>query len=171
MYSRYRRRRPVRGLLVFVAGVLVLMVIGLAINAKLDTGRQPEAFPPTSLPVPPWDVTTPPSPAAAAIPAPSGPVRIIEGTQLVSGVYLGFPRSTAGAVSAAAEFTSVTPVQGIQVRAGYSRSRCTGLPVTGRSCPRPAGITRALPLSRTARRLPRSAGRTCNRKGERNDVV
>jgi hypothetical protein len=107
MDSRYRRRRWARGLLAFVVGVLVFMAIGLAINAKLDAGQKPEAFPPTSLPVPPWDATTPPPPGPAASPALVGPVRITEGAQLVDGVYAGFPHSTAGAVSAAAEFAAL----------------------------------------------------------------
>jgi hypothetical protein len=107
MDSRYRRRRWARGLLTFVAGVLVLMAAGLAVNAKLDAGQQPEAFPPTALPVPPWDATTSPSPDPAGSPMPSGPVRIIQGAQLVDGVYLGFPHTTAGAVSAAAEFAAL----------------------------------------------------------------
>jgi hypothetical protein len=108
MYSRYRGRRLVRGLLAFVARVLVLMAVGLAVNAKFDTGQKPEAFPPAALPVPPWDATTTPPPIPAATPALAGPVRIVHGAQLAGGIPVGFPHSTAGAVSAAAEFTALT---------------------------------------------------------------
>lgn len=106
MYYRRRRRRWARGALLFVAGVLAFMVAGLTVNAQLATGQKPEAFPPTAFPVPPWATTAPPSSATAiALPA-SGPVRVITGARLVNEVYLGFPRTASGAVSAAAEFAT-----------------------------------------------------------------
>lgn len=104
---RSRLRRWLRGLLLFAVGVLVFMMAGLAINAQLDTGQKPEAFPPTALPVPPWDTTASPSPAALAGWPTSGPVRIVAGARLVDGVYLGYTRTASGAVSAAAEFATL----------------------------------------------------------------
>jgi hypothetical protein len=105
MTSGYRRRWG-RGLLLFVVGVLVLMAVGLAVNAQLDTGQKPQAFPPTALPVPPWGATSAPPPTAATSPPAAGPMQVVQGTRLVNGVYLGFPYSTAGAVSAAAGLAS-----------------------------------------------------------------
>jgi hypothetical protein len=112
MYTQYRARRWLRWGLVYVVGVLVLMVAGLVIEAALSPGRQaPQALPPTALPVPPW-ASAAPSPATgrtrqAAKPAgatPAGPVRLVQGRELINGVYLGFPHSVVGAVSAAAGF-------------------------------------------------------------------
>jgi hypothetical protein len=105
---RHRRGRWLRGLMLFIAGTLVVMVIGLVINAQFDSGQKPQAFPPTSLPIPPWDATTSspsPSPSTARALL-TGPVQVVQGAQLVNGVYLGFPHSTVGAVSAADEFAT-----------------------------------------------------------------
>lgn len=105
---RYRRGRWLRALGLFIAGTLVLMVVGLVINAHFDSGQKPEEFPPTSLPTPPWDITASPtpSPGSTRVPALTGPVQVVQGTQLVNGVYLGFPHTTVGAVSAADEFAT-----------------------------------------------------------------
>ena len=107
MYPR-RRGRWLRGLGLFIAGTLVLMVGGLVINAHFDQSQKPEALPPTSLPTPPWDTTAPPTPSADTKKQPelTGPVQVIQGTQLINGVYLGFPHSTVGAVSAADEYAT-----------------------------------------------------------------
>jgi hypothetical protein len=108
----YRRRRWMRWALLYVAGVIAMVAAGLVLQAAFDPGSQkPEAFPPTSLPVPPWDTATvppPPSPTAtrAASAALTGPVQVVQGSQVVNGVYLGWPHSTVGAVSAAAELST-----------------------------------------------------------------
>ena len=111
MYTRYRTRRWLRWGLLYVAGVLVLMVAGLAIEAAVSPSRQaPQALPPTAVPVPPWASAAPspaPSrtgPATTASAALAGPVQLVQGRDLINGVYLGFPHSIAGAVSAAAGF-------------------------------------------------------------------
>jgi hypothetical protein len=131
MFIRYRRRHPlVRGVLLFIIGVLAFAAIGLAVNAHRDSGQQLQAFPPTVLPVPPWDTTASaiPSPALSATspstssptttspsaPGPSlvnssaltSPVHVTRGVRLVDGVYLGFPHSILGAVSAADEWAT-----------------------------------------------------------------
>jgi hypothetical protein len=104
MYRRIRGRRWLRWGLAYVFGVLALAVIGLVIEAAISPGpKTPQSLPPTSLPTPPW-VTSAPPPAASASPALTGPVQVVQGQQLINGVYLGFPHSTVGAVSAADEF-------------------------------------------------------------------
>jgi hypothetical protein len=104
---RHRHGRWLRALLLLMAGTAVVMVTGLAVNAHFSPGPK-QQLPPAELPTPPWDSTAPPS--ATSEPAPTqaaqGPVRVVQGTQLVNGVYLGFPHSTAGAVSAADEFST-----------------------------------------------------------------
>jgi hypothetical protein len=112
MYTRYRTRRWLRWALLYVVGVLVLMVAGLVIEAAVSPGRQtPQALLPTAVPVPPW-ASAAPSPvtkrteqsASAANAALVGPVQLVQGRELINGVYLGFPHSIAGAVSAATGF-------------------------------------------------------------------
>jgi hypothetical protein len=103
---RHRRARWLRGLVLFIGGTLVLMVAGLVINAHFDSARKPQEIPPTSLPTPPWDVAASPSPSITREAALIGPVRVVLGRRLVNGVYLGFPHSTVGAVSAADEFAT-----------------------------------------------------------------
>ena len=100
-------------IVVFAAiALLVLVAIGLVIETALGPKPQPNLTPPTPVPVPTGSGTrTPghsaPSPSqsvsAAAL---TGPIQIIQGSQLVNGVYLGFPHTTQGAVSAAEEFMS-----------------------------------------------------------------
>jgi hypothetical protein len=109
MYSGYRRRRWLRWALLYFAAVIAIAGIGLVIEAGLDSGNQePQAIPPTLLPTIP-DTAAPGGPSTAATgkgAALTGPLHVIQGTQLVNGVYLGFPHSTAGAVSAADEFAT-----------------------------------------------------------------
>jgi len=112
MHTRYRARRWLRWGLLYVAGVLVLMVAGLVIEAAVSPGRQtPQALPPTAVPVPPWaSAASPPATvrtgqsAKVGGAALAGPVQLVQGRELINGVYLGFPHSIAGAVSAAAGF-------------------------------------------------------------------
>lgn len=112
MYPRYRARRWLRWGLLYVVGVLALMVAGLVIEAAVSHGPQaPQALPSTTIPVPPWASAAPsPAPRTTSTPArtggaaPTGPVRLVQGRELINGVYLGFPHSIAGAVSAAAGF-------------------------------------------------------------------
>lgn len=101
MYHENRTHRRLRWALAYVFGVLALAVVGLVIEAAVSPGpKSPQSLPPTSLPTPPW-VTSAPLPAASTHPALTGPVQLVQGRQLINGVYLGFPQSTAGAVSAA----------------------------------------------------------------------
>jgi hypothetical protein len=112
MYTRYRSRRWLRWSLLYVVGVLALMVAGLVIEVAVRPGSQaPQALPPTAIPVPPWaSSTTSPAigrtgqSAKASGTRLAGPVQLVQGRELINGVYLGFPHSIAGAVSAAAGF-------------------------------------------------------------------
>jgi hypothetical protein len=119
MYSRYRPRRWFRLGLLSVAGVLVLMVAGLVVEAAVSPSRAPQALPPTKIPVPSWTLTATSSPSpgntSPGNTSPgnnsqatlTGPVQVVQGRQFINGVYLGFPHSTIGAVSAADEFLTL----------------------------------------------------------------
>jgi hypothetical protein len=108
---RHRRRRWLRWALAWCLAVSAFFVIALGLSSR---GARPQALPPTTLPVPPWDspsataVPPPAQPAARepASPALTGPVPVIPGTQVVNGVSLGWPHTTAGAVSAADELAA-----------------------------------------------------------------
>jgi hypothetical protein len=115
MYPGYRpRRRWLRWGLAYCGGVLVLAVIGLVIEAAVSPGpRQPQTFNPVipALPLassarPAARPGTQQQPAASSSPPLAGPLAVIQGREFVNGVYLGFPHSTAGAVSAAADVVS-----------------------------------------------------------------
>jgi hypothetical protein len=105
MYGSYRpRRRWLRWFLVWAGGTLAVAVIGLVIEAAVSPGSGQPQNPASGFPV--WPATsTSPGPAPSAVgnssPALSGPLQLVQGRELVNGVYLGFPHSTAGAVSAA----------------------------------------------------------------------
>jgi hypothetical protein len=110
IYHRDRARRWFRWGLLYLAGVAALAVIGLVIEAAVSPGPSaPQSFPPTSLPTPPWvtsDSATPSPSTKTTSPALTGPVRVVQGQELINGVYLGFPQSTVGAVSAADAFVT-----------------------------------------------------------------
>ena len=115
MYGSYRpRRRWLRWFLVWAGGTLAVALIGLVIEAAISTGPgQPQTFSPAipTLPLAPGArpaATPSPAPKPAASPsAPlDGPLEVIQGRELINGVYLGFPHSTAGAVSAAYDVVS-----------------------------------------------------------------
>jgi hypothetical protein len=115
MYSRNRSHRWFRRGLIYVVGVLAVAVIGLVAEAALNRGPQPSrSLSQVSIPTPPWaaptqaQATTPSLSAESRRPALTGPVQVIQGRQLINGVYLGYPHSTIGAVSAAVEFLAAT---------------------------------------------------------------
>lgn len=81
-----------------IVGLLVLALLA-ALAFRLASGDGPTAAPPT------------PSagPSSGAAPSPSGgqaaePLRLVRGGQTVDGIQVEFPRTTAGAVSAAVEY-------------------------------------------------------------------
>jgi hypothetical protein len=99
----YRIRRGTKILIGVSAAALVFTAIGLIIMQIVSpTGGGNSLLPP---PVPNLFGSSPASPAPTATEsALTGPVQVIQGSQLVNGVYLGFPHSTQGAVSAADEY-------------------------------------------------------------------
>lgn len=108
MYPSYRpRRRWLRWFLAYLAGTVAIMVIGLAIEAAVAPGRPGPAnligrTPPWAQPASPAKPSaspkTPPATGKAAL---YGPLALVAGREVINGVELGFPHSTAGAVSAA----------------------------------------------------------------------
>ena len=105
MYGSYRpRRRWLRWFLVWAGGTLAVAVAGLVIEAAVSPGPGQPQDPGSGFPVSPAVSARPgPSagPADGGSPALSGPLQLVQGRRLVNGVYLGFPHSTVGAVSAA----------------------------------------------------------------------
>ena len=105
MYGSYRpRRRWLRWSLLYVAGVLAVAVVGLVIEAAVSpSSGHPQASGPAVPLFPATGTQGSPAPSTAAsggLPL-AGPLPVVQGRELVNGVYLGFPHSTAGAVSAA----------------------------------------------------------------------
>ena len=101
MYRTSRVRRWLIRIAAYLAGVGVLAVMGLVIEAGLTShDGKPQAIPPTSLPTAQWQAMTP-TPSATPNPVLTGPLQVTQGSQEVNGVALGFPHSTVGAVSAA----------------------------------------------------------------------
>jgi hypothetical protein len=98
-------RRRIRLIIFAAAALLLLVAIGLVIETALGPKPKPNLTPPTPIPVP---TGSKPRASVRSTPAASlsGPIQVIQGGQLVNGVYLGFPHSTQGAVSAADEFMS-----------------------------------------------------------------
>ena len=103
MYGSYRpRRRWLRWFLVYAAAVLAVAVIGLVIEAAVSPGSGQPQGPGSAFPASPATVSPASSPPArSGGRSLSGPLQVVPGSELVNGVYLGFPHSSAGAVSAA----------------------------------------------------------------------
>jgi hypothetical protein len=93
--SQFRRR--IKGSITVTAAVLLITVITLVLT--LAPGQHPKSSAAKPKLAPPS--ASPPQPTEAAL---TGPLQVIEGSQLINGVYLGYPHSTQGAVSAADEF-------------------------------------------------------------------
>lgn len=100
-------RHQFRLILFAVLVLLLLVAVGLVIETALRPKPKPNLTPPTPIPVPTGSASGFGLKASATTtPAASltGPIQIIQGSQLVNGVYLGFPHTAQGAVSAADEF-------------------------------------------------------------------
>lgn len=82
---------------------MLLIAIGLVIETALGPEHRPDLSPPTPIPLPGASSASP-SPVPTPGPALAGPLQVVQGRQLVNGIYLGYPRSMQGAVSAAVEF-------------------------------------------------------------------
>lgn len=103
MYGSYRpRRRWLRWFLVYAAAVLAVAVIGLVIEAAVSPGSGQPQDSGSAFPASPATGSRASSPSAGrGDRSLSGPLQVVTGSELVNGVYLGFPHSSAGAVSAA----------------------------------------------------------------------
>jgi hypothetical protein len=110
-YRRYRIRHWIRIGIAAAAGLLLATAIGLVIEVGTGPHTEPAYTPPTVPNLFSGYGTTPspaaPSPTASAVqPELSGPLQLIQGQGLINGVYLGYPHSTQGAVSAAGQFAT-----------------------------------------------------------------
>jgi hypothetical protein len=103
-YRRHKIRRGIRIGIAAAAGLLLLTAIGLVI--EVATGPHPKgSTQPPPIPNLFSGYGQTPAPAVgAAEPALTGPLQVIQGSELVNGVYLGYPHTTRGAVSAAVEY-------------------------------------------------------------------
>ena len=105
MYGSYRpRRRWLRWFFVYAGCTLAVAVIGLVIEAAVSPGSGQPQHPGSGFPVSPatgaWSAPAP-SASGTGSPTLSGPMQVTQGREQVNGVYLGFPHTTVGAVSAA----------------------------------------------------------------------
>jgi len=105
-HRSYRVRHWIRIGIGAAVGLLAAVAIGLVIEVGTGPHPAPDDTPPT-VPNLFSGYGTIPSPAPSATqPALSGPLPLIQGRELVNGVYLGYPHSTQGAVSAADQFAT-----------------------------------------------------------------
>jgi hypothetical protein len=85
------------------AGLAAAAVLtGTALAVTLPAGSTPQAHARAARPSQPAPAAAPAAPADHGRP----PLRLVAGTRPVNGLYLSYPHSTAGAVSAAVEFTT-----------------------------------------------------------------
>ena len=107
-YRRYRVRHWIR----IGIGAAVTLLAAVAIGLVIEVGTGPHPAPKYTPPAVPnlfsgYGTTPSPTPRAMpSQPALSGPLQLIQGRELVNGVYLGYPHSTQGAVSAADQFAT-----------------------------------------------------------------
>lgn len=114
MYG-YRRRRWTFWFWCWFFGTLAVIVVGLAVEQLVDPSPvQPccaVSVGPSSSPASPTAAPSPgrsPGGQPSGGPSLTGPVQVVQGSQQINGVELGFPHSTVGAVSAAdADVTEV----------------------------------------------------------------
>jgi hypothetical protein len=97
------RPRRIRLVIIAVLALLFWVAVGLVIETAVGHNPKPDLTPPAPIPVP-TGASSGASASATSKASLTGPIQIIQGSQLVNGVYLGFPHTTQGAVSAADEF-------------------------------------------------------------------
>jgi len=105
-FLQRRRRRVFPFVLLAVLGLLAFVAVGVAVESQLSPHGPKTYTPPGAIP-PPGSVTSvqpSPSVSASTTPVLVGPLKLVQGSELVNGVSVGYPHSTAGAVSAAVEY-------------------------------------------------------------------
>lgn len=100
----HRSRRWWRWFLVWFFATGAVLVIGLVIEQAVNPGHPSTwgQLPPKAPSVSPTGTATP----STGQPALTSPVQVVQGSQQINGVELGFPHSTVGAVSAADGFVT-----------------------------------------------------------------
>ncbi|MFF6956194.1 hypothetical protein [Streptomyces sp. NPDC008317] len=101
-----RRRRALPLVLLCVAGALAFVAVGVGVVSQLGP-HGPKTYAPPKPKYPPGVSSSSPSPKAvptSSKAALTGALQLVQGRHLVNGVSLGYPHSTVGAVSAAAEY-------------------------------------------------------------------
>ncbi len=101
-----KRRRIFPRLLAAVVALLAAVAVGVAVESQLGP-RAPKTYaPPAAIPLPGATASATPTESASPSTSPvlSGALQLVEGTELVSGVRLGYLHSTVGAVSAGVEY-------------------------------------------------------------------
>jgi hypothetical protein len=96
-------RHRLRTVIALVVGVLGLAAFLLVAEVGAGPGPAHENTNPPPVP----DLFGSPSASPSQAPVltvPSGPVQLVQGTRLVDGVYLGYPHTIIGAISAASQF-------------------------------------------------------------------
>jgi len=84
-----------RRVLPTILAVTALLVIGVVAISLLATRRGHSEASPTR---------PSPTPSTSPVPIPSGAITLVQGARLADGVEIGYPHTTVGAVSAAAEY-------------------------------------------------------------------
>jgi hypothetical protein len=102
MYPGTRRHR-LRIAIAIVAGVLGLTAFLLV--AEVGAGPHPAHENTNPPPVPDlFGSSAASSPAKTPLAIPTGPVQLVQGTDPIEGIYLGYPHTIVGAISAADQF-------------------------------------------------------------------
>lgn len=97
-----RRRRAGPIVVLIVIGLVLFVVIGLVVEAARTPDGPKDYRPPAAIP-PPGSVTGIDQ-NGKPLPGPLGPLKLVAGARLAAGVSVGFPHSTVGAISAAAQY-------------------------------------------------------------------
>jgi hypothetical protein len=96
-----RPRRILPLLVVAAIALLAFVAVGVAIESALSPHKPEDTRPPAAVPLPGASASGTPSPAGSAV---SGPIALVQGRELINGLYVGYPHTLTGAVSAAVEY-------------------------------------------------------------------